>query len=84
MQSLLAPVWPFRSGQGELQVTIAVSLKFSDPPALDDNDLVAFRTALVNANQGRVMGRQRADANAAGPICRSLQAVSDAGRGAKR
>lgn len=54
LQSLLAPIWPFRTGQGELQVTIAVSLKFPDPPALDDPDLVAFRTALVNANQGRV------------------------------
>lgn len=54
LQGFLAPVWPFKSGGGELNVSIAVSLKFADPPALDDKDLVGFRTALTNANQGRV------------------------------
>jgi hypothetical protein len=54
LKDLLAPLWPFRSGQGELHVTITVALKFADPPAVDDEALGAFRTALMNAGQGRV------------------------------
>jgi hypothetical protein len=54
LKDLLAPLWPFRSGQGELQVTITVKLKFVDPPAVDDAALGTFRTALMNAGQGRV------------------------------
>jgi hypothetical protein len=54
LKDLLAPLWPFRSGQGELQVTITVALKFAEPPAVDDAALGTFRTALMNAGQGRV------------------------------
>jgi hypothetical protein len=54
LKDLLAPLWPFRSGQGELQVTITVSLKFHDPPAVDDAGLGAFRDSLMNAGQGQV------------------------------
>lgn len=54
LKDLLAPLWPFRGGQGELQVTIAVSLKFADPPATDDPALETFRTALMNAGQGQM------------------------------
>ncbi len=53
-KDLLAPLWPFRSGQGELHVTIAVSLKFPDPPQTDDSALETFRTALMNAGQGQM------------------------------
>lgn len=54
LRDVLAPLWPFRGGQGELQVTIAVALKFADPPAVDDPALVTFRTSLMNANQGQI------------------------------
>ncbi len=54
LQGFLAPVWPFKSGGGDLTVTIAVSLKFAEPPALDDKDLGDFKAALTNANQGRI------------------------------
>lgn len=54
LKDLLAPLWPFRSGQGELQTTITVSLKFADPPAMDDPALDSFRTSLMNAGQGRI------------------------------
>ena len=57
LKDLLAPLWPFRSGQGELQVTITVSLKFADPPAVDDPSLGTFRTSLMNAGQGQVEAR---------------------------
>jgi hypothetical protein len=53
IRSLLAPVWSFRN-QGELQVTISVSLKFRPTPELNDADLTTYRTALVNASQGRL------------------------------
>src|SRR5205085_4356844 len=53
IRSLLAPVWPFRA-QGELQVTITVSLKFQPTPELTDAELETYRTSLVNANQGRL------------------------------
>jgi hypothetical protein len=54
LRDLLAPLWPFKGGQGELQVTITVGLKFADPPAVDDAGLGAFRTALMNAGQGQM------------------------------
>jgi hypothetical protein len=54
LKDLLAPLWPFRSGQSELQVTITVALKFAEPPVADDAALGTFRTALMNAGQGRV------------------------------
>jgi hypothetical protein len=54
LRDLLAPLWPFRSGQGELQVTITVTLKFADPPTIDDAALETFHTALMNAGQGRI------------------------------
>jgi hypothetical protein len=54
LRDLLAPLWPFRGGQGELQVAITVALKFPDPPAVDDAALGAFCTALMNAGQGRL------------------------------
>ena len=54
LRDLLAPLWPFRGGQGELQVTITVGLKFAEPPAVDDAALRAFRTALMNAGQGQI------------------------------
>jgi hypothetical protein len=57
LKELLAPLWPFRSGQGELQVTITVALKFAEPPAVDDAALGTFRTALMNAGQGRIEAR---------------------------
>jgi hypothetical protein len=53
VRGLLAPVWPFRN-QGELQVTISVSLKFPASPPLTDPVLGTYRTALINANQGRL------------------------------
>jgi hypothetical protein len=53
IRTFLAPVWPFRN-QGELQVTISVSLKFQPPPELTDNELQTYRTSLTNANQGRL------------------------------
>jgi hypothetical protein len=53
IRSFLAPVWPFRN-QGELQVTISVRFKFQPAPDLTDADLGTYRTALVNANQGRL------------------------------
>ena len=53
IQSLLAPVWPFRR-DGELQVTISVSLKFQPTPDLADGEVETYRTALVNANQGQL------------------------------
>ena len=52
----MAPVWPFGK-QGELQVTITVSLKFPSPPELNDADLETYRTAVTNANQGRLEGK---------------------------
>lgn len=55
--SLMAPVWPFRGGGGELEVTIGLSLKFADAPPIDDPELDAYRTALMNANQGKVEAR---------------------------
>jgi hypothetical protein len=54
LKNLLAPLWPFHSGQGELQVTITVALKFTEPPAVDDPALGIFCTALINAGQGRM------------------------------
>ena len=57
IRSLMAPVWPFGK-QGELQVTITVSLKFPSPPELNDADLETYRTAVINANQGRLEGRR--------------------------
>ncbi|WP_169978696.1 DUF499 domain-containing protein [Tautonia rosea] len=54
LRDLLAPLWPFRGGQGELQVTITVGLKFADPPAVDDAALCAFRDAMMNAGQGQM------------------------------
>ena len=58
----LAPIWPFRGSQGELQVTISLSLKFDRPPTPDDSELETYRTALVNANQGRDRGSAGAGA----------------------
>lgn len=54
LKDLLAPLWPFRSGQGELQVTIAVSLKFPAPLAANDPTIETFRNALMNAGQGQM------------------------------
>jgi hypothetical protein len=41
LKDLLAPLWPFRSGQGELQVTITVVLKFPELLAIDDSALAS-------------------------------------------
>jgi hypothetical protein len=57
LKDLLAPLWPFRGGQGELHVTITVALKFAEPTAVDDVTLGTFRTALVNAGQGQLEAR---------------------------
>jgi hypothetical protein len=54
LKDLLAPLWPFRGGQNELQVTITVALRFAELPAVDDAALGTFRTALMNAGQGQV------------------------------
>jgi Protein of unknown function (DUF499) len=53
VRTFLAPLWSFRN-QGELQVTISVSLKFPQPPELTDAEVETYRTALINANQGRL------------------------------
>jgi Protein of unknown function (DUF499) len=78
IQSLLAPVWPFRR-DGELQVTISVSLKFQPTPDLADGEVETYRTALVNANQGRlevklVPVRGRRTTTASGGVSSLLQA----------
>lgn len=54
LKDLLGPLWPFRGGQGDLQVSIAVAFKFAEPPAVDDPALESFRTSLMNAGQGQV------------------------------
>ena len=51
VRTMLSPIWPFKS-QGELEVTIAVHLVCDPPLALTDSALDAYRTALMNANQG--------------------------------
>jgi hypothetical protein len=51
VRTMLSPIWPFKS-QGELEITIAVHLLCDPPLALTDSALEAYRTALMNANQG--------------------------------
>jgi hypothetical protein len=53
---MLSPIWPFKS-QGELDITIAVSLTFHPPLSLTDGALEVYRTALMHANQGTIEGR---------------------------
>jgi hypothetical protein len=56
VRTMLSPIWPFKS-QGELEVTIAVHLVCDPPLALVDSALEAYRTALMNANQGSLEAR---------------------------
>ena len=56
VRTMLSPIWPFKS-QGELEVTIAVHLVYDPPLALVDSALEAYRTALMNANQGSLEAR---------------------------
>jgi hypothetical protein len=53
LRGMLSPVWPF-DRQGDLDVTIAVRLSFEPPISMGDAALEAYRTALMNANQGTV------------------------------
>lgn len=53
---MLSPIWPFKT-QGELEITIAVYLLYDPPLALTDSALDAYRTALMNANQGKLEAR---------------------------
>jgi hypothetical protein len=53
---MLSPIWPFKT-QGELEITIAVHLVCDPPLALADSALEAYRTALMNANQGNMEAR---------------------------
>jgi hypothetical protein len=53
IRSQMAPIWSF-GNQGELQLTIRVSLRFHPTPGLTDAELETYRTALINANQGRL------------------------------
>jgi hypothetical protein len=56
VRTMLSPIWPFKN-QGELEVTIAVHLVCDPPLALVDSALEAYRTALINANQGSLEAR---------------------------
>jgi len=56
VRTMLSPIWPFKS-QGELEITIAVYLLYDPPLALADSALEAYRTALMNANQGSLEAR---------------------------
>jgi hypothetical protein len=56
VRTMLSPIWPFKS-QGELDITIAVHLRYDPPLALADRTLEAYRTALMNANQGNLEAR---------------------------
>jgi hypothetical protein len=56
VRTMLSPIWPFKS-QGELEVIIAVHLVCDPPLALVDSALEAYRTALMNANQGSLEAR---------------------------
>jgi hypothetical protein len=53
LRGMLSPVWPF-DRQGDLDVTVAVRLSFDPPIPMGDGALEAYRTALMNANQGTV------------------------------
>jgi hypothetical protein len=59
IKGLLSHIWPFQNPQtqGELQVTIAVSFKFQPAPELADRELENYRTALTNANYGKLEAR---------------------------
>ena len=50
---LLAPVWPFARG-GQLDLTLTLTWRFAPPLPLTDGALQAYRTALINANQGQI------------------------------
>jgi hypothetical protein len=56
VRTMLSPIWPFKN-QGELEVTIAVHLVCDPPLPLVDSALEAYRTALMNANQGSIEAR---------------------------
>jgi hypothetical protein len=49
-------VWGF-ANQGDLDVTITVTLKFAAPPELGERELEGYRTALVNINHGKLEAR---------------------------
>ena len=53
VRNLLSPVWPF-GHQGELDVTVEVTLSFDPPLPMGDGAIESYRTALMNANQGKV------------------------------
>ncbi|NLF67996.1 MAG: ATP-binding protein [Candidatus Anammoximicrobium sp.] len=53
VRGMLSPIWPF-SRTGELEVTIAVQLFFDPAIGLADEELAAYRKALMNANQGNL------------------------------
>jgi hypothetical protein len=53
IRSMLSPIWPFKS-QGDLDITIAISLTFNPPLSLTDGALEVYRTALIHANQGNI------------------------------
>ena len=51
VSAMLSPIWPFQR-VGDLDVSVTVSLVFNPPVPLLDHALDAYRTALMNANQG--------------------------------
>jgi hypothetical protein len=53
IHGILAPIWPFER-QGSLHVVIEVGLTFNPALALDDAGFDAYRTAIMNANQGEI------------------------------
>jgi hypothetical protein len=53
VRAILSPLWPFKR-QGDLEMTITVSLRFDPTIPLGNPSLETYRTALMNANQGTI------------------------------
>jgi hypothetical protein len=57
LREVLAPVWGIEGRGGQVLLTLTVTLRFPVPVSLSDPELMRFRDAVREANQGELVGK---------------------------